>query len=87
MTTVERVAVETEAEAASRQRLELETTGWQRRFEADAGRAGELTDLYCEMGYEVTTLAIAPQEIGPECAGCAIIACQRYVALYTRRPS
>jgi len=26
------------------------------------------------------------QEIGPECAGCAVVACQRYVALYTRRP-
>jgi hypothetical protein len=91
MSTVENVAVAKEAVAkeagaAGRQRLELETSGWQRRFEADVGRARELTDLYCEMGYEVTTLPIAPQEIGPECAGCAIIACQRYVALYTRRP-
>ena len=81
MSTVEKQGV-----ASSQQHLELETTGWQRRFDADAGRAAELVDLYCEMGYEVTTLAIAPQEIGPECAGCAIVVCQRYVALYTRRP-
>jgi len=77
--------VDEEREVGSAQHLELETAGWQRRFEADANRAAELVDLYCEMGYEVTTRAIAPQEIGPECAGCAIVACQRYVALYTRR--
>lgn len=65
---------------------ELETAGWQRRFEADAARAAELVDLYAELGYQVTTCKIAPQEIGPECAGCAIVACSRYVALYTRRP-
>lgn len=78
---------EKQAEVSSQQHLELETTGWQRRFEADANRASELVDLYCDMGFEVTTLAIGPQEIGPECTGCAIVACQRYVALYTRRPS
>jgi hypothetical protein len=67
-------------------RDELETSGWQRRFETDATRARELVDLYSDLGYEVTTCKIAAQEIGPECAGCAIVACQRYVALYTRRP-
>ena len=67
-------------------REDLETSGWQRRFEAEAARAGELVDLYSDLGYEVTTCAIAPQEIGPDCTGCAIVACQRYVALYTRLP-
>lgn len=66
--------------------LELENAGWQHRFEAEVIRAGELTDLYQDLGFEVTTRKIAPQEIGPECAGCAIVACQRYIALYTRRP-
>jgi hypothetical protein len=69
------------------QHLELEAAGWLRRFEAEAIRAGELVDLYHDLGYEVTTATIAAQEIGPDCAGCAIVACQRYVALYTRRPS
>jgi len=73
-------------EVSGTQDLELEAAGWQRRFEAEANRAGELVDLYSDLGYEVTTSKIAPQEIGPECAGCAIVACQRYVALYTRRP-
>jgi hypothetical protein len=67
-------------------REELETAGWQRRFEAEAVRAGELVDLYARLGYEVTTRQIAPQEVSPDCAGCAIVACQRYIALYTRRP-
>lgn len=75
-----------EREVSSLQCLELETEGWQHRFDADAARAAELVDLYHDLGYEVATSKIAPQEIGPECAGCAIVACQRYVALYTRRP-
>jgi hypothetical protein len=79
--------VEEQGEVSSEQWLELETGGWQHRFEAEAIRAGELIDLYQDLGFEVTTRKIAPQEIGPECAGCAIVACQRYVALYTRRPT
>jgi hypothetical protein len=68
------------------QHLELEAAGWQRRFETDVSRARELVDLYSELSYEVTTCAIEPEEIGPECAGCAVVACQRYVAIYTRGP-
>jgi hypothetical protein len=79
--------VEQQDEANSEKSLELETAGWQHRFEAEAIRTGELIDLYQDLGFEVTTRKIAPQEIGPECAGCAIVACQRYVALYTRRPT
>jgi hypothetical protein len=77
---------EIRGQVSGRQGPELETAGWQRRFEAEATRAAELVDLYADLGYEVTTSEIAPQEIGPDCAGCAIVACQRYVALYTRRP-
>jgi len=78
--------VEAECEVTGQDDLALETEGWQRRFEADATRTGELVDLYSDLGYEVTTRKIAPQEIGPQCAGCAIVACERYVALFTRRP-
>lgn len=78
---------EEEREVTAQEHLELEAAGWQRRFEAAATRATELVDLYHDLGYEVTTRQITPQEIGPECAGCAIVACQRYVALYTRRPA
>ena len=64
---------------------DLESTGWERRFEVDAARASELVKLYSDVGYEVTTRRIKPEEIGPECAGCAIAACQRHVVVYTRR--
>jgi hypothetical protein len=74
------------SEVSGQKNLELEAAGWQHRFETEAIRTGELIDLYQDLGFEVTTRKIAPQEIGPECAGCAIVACQRYVALYTRRP-
>ena len=73
-------------EVSGTQDLELETAGWQRRFEAEATRAAELVDLYSELSYEVTTRPIVPEEIGADCAGCAIVACQQYVAVYTRRP-
>jgi hypothetical protein len=79
--------LEKQPEEGSEQHPELETAGWQRRFEAETTRANELVDLYTDLGYEVTTRKIVPQEIGPECAGCAIVACQRYVGLYTRRPT
>jgi hypothetical protein len=81
------LTVETLPKVTSLQHLELEAAGWERRFEADATRARELVDLYSELCYEVTTCSIEPEEFGPECAGCAIVAsCQRYVAVYTRRP-
>jgi len=78
--------VGSQGQVSGKQGPALATAGWQRRFEAETTRAAELVDLYTDLGYEVTTSEIAPQEIGPECEGCAIVACQRYVALYTRRP-
>jgi len=78
--------VETRRPATSQQHLELEAAGWERRVEAEARRASELVDLYSDLGYEVTTRRILPEEIGPECAGCAIVVCQQYVVIYTRRP-
>jgi hypothetical protein len=79
--------VEKQIEVSTPQRLELEAAGWQRRFEAEATRAGELVDLYSELSYEVTTRPVVPEEIGADCAGCAVVACRRYVAVYTRRPT
>jgi hypothetical protein len=80
-------SVHTLPTVAGRAHLELEAAGWQRRFEADVTRAAELVDLYSELSYEVTTAPIEPEEFGPDCTGCAIVAsCQRYVAVYTRGP-
>ena len=77
--------VEARRKATSQQHLELEAEGWERRFEASPTRAKELVDLYSELGYEVTTCSVEAAEIGPECAGCAVVACQLYVAVYTKR--
>jgi hypothetical protein len=79
--------VEQQGEVSGRKDLGLEAAGWQHRFEAAATRTGELVDLYQDLGFEVTTRNLAPTEVGPECAGCAIVACTQYVALYTRRPT
>lgn len=65
---------------------DLESSGWERRFEADDSRVAELTELYSSLGYEVMTVGLDPEAFGPECTGCALTACQRYVVLYTRRP-
>ncbi|TAN22390.1 MAG: hypothetical protein EPN30_08950 [Actinomycetota bacterium] len=67
--------------------IELMAAGWDRRFEADVSRVNELVEMYTEMGYEVTTSEIVPDDFGPDCAGCAIAAsCNRYVVIYTRTP-
>ncbi len=65
---------------------DLEASGWERRFEAPVARVGELTELYESLGYEVETRPIDPGGFGPQCAGCVLVACERYVVLYTRRP-
>ena len=78
--------VEMRRKVTGQQHLDLEAAGWERRFEANDTRARELVDLYSELGFEVTTCSIEPEEIGPECAGCAVVACQQYVAVYTKRP-
>ena len=59
--------------------------GWARRFDADSARVEELEELYRSLGYEVWVRALAPESFGPQCAGCALSACSRYVELYTRR--
>ena len=79
-------SVEMRRKVTSQQHLDLEAAGWERRFEANDTRARELVDLYSELGFEVTTCSIEPEEIGPECAGCSVVACQQYVAVYTKRP-
>lgn len=67
--------------------IELMAAGWDRRFEADVARVDEIVEMYRDMGLEVTTSEVIPDDFGPDCAGCAIAAsCQRYVVIYTREP-
>ncbi len=69
---------------SSHRDIELMAAGWDRRFEADVTRVNELVEMYADLGYEVTTSDLAPEEIGPQCAGCAVVACQKYVVIFTR---
>ena len=64
---------------------DLEASGWERRFEADLARVEELEELYRSLGYQVRVRSLVPESFGPQCAGCALTACRRYVELYTRR--
>ncbi len=64
---------------------DLEAGGWERRFEVDMARVEELEELYRSLGYEVRVRSVVPESFGPQCAGCALTACSRYVELYTRR--
>ncbi|NNN18886.1 MAG: hypothetical protein HKL84_03415 [Acidimicrobiaceae bacterium] len=69
---------------SSHRDIELMAAGWDRRFEADVTRVNELVQMYTDLGYEVTTSDLIPEDIGPQCAGCAVVACQKYVVIYTR---
>jgi len=69
---------------SSHRDIELMAAGWDRRFEADVTRVNELVEMYTGLGFEVTTSDLAPEEIGPQCAGCAVVACQKYVVIFTR---
>lgn len=63
---------------------ELIAVGWDRRFEVDRRRVDELSEMYVNLGYEVTTRELVPEDKGPQCAGCAVVACQQNVVIYTR---
>lgn len=66
--------------------VDHDASGWERRFEADVARVDELVELYTSLGYEVSTRGLLPEAFAPECAGCALTACARYVEIYTREP-
>ena len=78
------MGVEPAAPPAGAAAEELEAAGWVRRFEADTARLEEVVELYTSLGCEVTIRALEPQSFAPECAGCALTACARYVEVYTR---
>ena len=64
----------------------LLAAGWERRFVADGARAEELALLYQELGYEVQSRPIRPEQIGGSCAGCRTAILAAFRMIYTRRP-
>lgn len=63
----------------------LEAEGWQRRFMADPKQVEEATRLYTELGFEVRTEKILPDELSELCGNCRLATCTAYVTLYTRK--
>ena len=61
--------------------------GWERRFVADGARVEELVRLYEELGYEVCTRRIRPEQIGGSCEGCRAAILAGFQMIYTRRRS
>jgi hypothetical protein len=64
---------------------ELLAAGWERRFVADGQRACEATELYEQLGYEVCTRSLGPDELGDECEDCKLIALLQFQTIYTRK--
>ncbi|MBI4346293.1 MAG: hypothetical protein HY553_05535 [Elusimicrobia bacterium] len=58
--------------------------GWTRRFLAAGDRAEEGMALYRSLGFEVRAERPSPEDLGPDCKGCAKAACEEYVMIYTR---
>ncbi len=63
----------------------LVDAGWERRFMADPTRVKEATQTYTELGYEVRTEIIQPDELHEVCGACRLATCRAYVTLYTRK--
>jgi hypothetical protein len=66
-------------------RPERVAAGWERRFMADALRLPEYVELYTQLGFQVETEPVSPDEIGPDCEGCRLLMCRQFVTIYTRR--
>jgi hypothetical protein len=74
-------------EATDQEMAWLEREGWERRFIADAHRAGEAMELYTKLGYEVRAEPVRPSEMSNDCDDCQLIALLQFTTIYTRRRS
>ena len=63
----------------------LIAAGWERRQLADPNRAKEAIDLYESLGFEVLAKELKDSDFGEDCKTCAVVGCQGYVMIYTRR--
>ncbi len=65
----------------------LVAEGWERRFIVDRQRAGEIMELYRQLGYDVRAEPVRPSELEDECEQCQLIATLQFVTIYTRKRS
>jgi len=59
--------------------------GWERRFTADEQRAKEAVELYCQLGYEVRTEPVLPEEMPTDCQDCRTVVSVYFQTIYTRK--
>ena len=60
--------------------------GWERRFLADAARAGEAVELYAALGYEACADPLRRDDLTGDCDDCQLVMLLHYRMVYTRRP-
>ena len=63
---------------------ELIDEGWERRFTIDAKRAGEVVQLYVQLGYEVRAEPLKSEEATECCQDCHPSNGPRLETIYTR---
>jgi hypothetical protein len=63
----------------------LISEGWERRFITDENKALELTSLYEELGFEVVTEEIQPDDFNSTCKDCGLFTLIPLVMIYTRK--
>jgi hypothetical protein len=63
----------------------MEGEGWERRFIADKRRADEVIQLYRELGYEVRSELVAPEDLRDECEDCRLVSLLKFQVIYTRK--
>ena len=62
------------------------TEDWTPQFTIEAERAQEFVELFEALGNEVRVEALDPTRLRDRgCSTCMMAACERYVAIYTRR--
>ena len=82
---VEIEANRAEVEKAIKPDPTLIADGWERRFITDTNRASDLIDLYSELGFEVHSEEVSPEEFNEACKECGLATLVPLLTIYTRK--
>ena len=82
---VEIEAKRVEVEKALKPNPILIAQGWKRRFLSDSNRAAEAIDLYTELGFEVYTENVDPEDFNDACKDCGLTTLVPLLSIYTRK--
>jgi len=59
--------------------------GWTPRFAVGLDRLDEVTRLYRELGFDVVSDPVRPEDAEDDCRDCRLLALARFRFIYTRR--